>query len=366
MRAGSTISDLRLPPDDLAAVRAELGVRGPSTVEAVAYDSGSPATGALARVRGDGWSVFVKQIQAVRHWPRLHMLPEPFRTDFAAQFPWRGELVLWDDSFAGRLPKAMRVPKLYRLTDLGDDRLLIWMEDVEAIADAEWTPDHFTRAAAALGGLAARRGDPEILATSDLPPGYGLRMYYEGRVRHDALPRLADDATWQHPLLQEAPRAMRARLTKLAEHGSALLDRLNQLPQALPHGDASPQNLLVPRSSPEEFVVIDPSFQHPLAVGFDLGQLLIGLVHAGHLDAARLPAIHETLVPAFLEGAAAEGAEFSADDVHYGYVAALVVRAGFTSIPFELLDAGGTEELFRQRIALTEFLADLGTELIGN
>src|SRR5690349_20212008 len=134
MKAGDIISDLRLPLGELAAVMAELGVHGDPVLEAVPYDSGSPATGALARIRGDGWSVFVKQIQAVRHWSRLDQVPEQFRAEFAERFPWRGELVLWDEEFAGRLPKAMRVPRLHRLTDLGDDRLLIWMEDVDAIA----------------------------------------------------------------------------------------------------------------------------------------------------------------------------------------------------------------------------------------
>ena len=55
------------------------------------------------------------------------------------------------------------------------------------------------------------------------------------------------------------------------------------------HGDASPQNLLVPASEPDTFVVIDWSFHGPLAVGFDLGQLLIGLAHAGRLTADVLP-----------------------------------------------------------------------------
>ena len=64
---------------------------------------------------------------------------------------------------------------------------------------------------------------------------------------------------------------------------------MDTLPQALPHGDASPQNLLVPADDPDTFVAIDVSFQNPQAVGFDLGQLLVGLTHAGLLPAAALP-----------------------------------------------------------------------------
>lgn len=352
-----------LPGEEIAAVMAGLGVSGPYGVEQVAYEPGSPATAALARVRGNGWSVFVKQIQSVRHWPRLHLVPEAFRANFAEQFPWRQELAIWDERFAGRLPKNMRVPVLYRLTDLGDDRLLIWMEDVDAIGDAEWTLDHFARAATALGALTARRMDAETLAATGVPTGYGLREYTGSRVRRLAIPQLDNDAAWAHPHLADGA-SVRSALRKLSGRCEAVLQRLDELPQAVPHGDASPQNLLVPRSAPDEFVAIDLSFQSPQAVGFDLGQLLIGLVHAGHLDTARLPEIHERILVSFIEGLAAEGFVADPDRVHYGYVGSLLLRAGFTAIPYEVLGAPGTAELFRQRLRLTEFIAELALEII--
>jgi hypothetical protein len=145
-----------------------------------------------------------------------------------------------------------------------------------------------------------------------------------------------------------------------------LLDRMDGLPQALPHGDASPQNLLVPAEDPDSFVAIDVSSQTPQAAGFDLGQLLVGLVHAGELPAAALPGVHAVLVPAFVEGLAAGGLRATPGQVHLGYVASLVVRAGFTSLPFERLGEPATPALaatFRERAALTRFIADLGLSL---
>ena len=94
----------------------------------------------------------------------------------------------------------------------------------------------------------------------------------------------------------------RADLVELAARAPAILDRLDQLPQALPHGDASPQNLLIPVAEPGMLVVIDVAFQHPLAVGFDLAQLLVGLVHACRMPAADLPAIHARLPAAYTSG----------------------------------------------------------------
>src|ERR1700690_3511951 len=70
---------------------------GQWSAETVPYQSGSPATGALARLRGvtaDGepWSVFVKVLQHPRHWRLLNRVPDEVREDFLASFPWRAEL----------------------------------------------------------------------------------------------------------------------------------------------------------------------------------------------------------------------------------------------------------------------------------
>lgn len=365
-----------LEQDVAAASLAAFGERvepGSWRVEDVHYESGSPATGALLRVHGRAaggrsWSIFVKLLQHVRHWPRLHLLPEDLRVPFGNEFQWRMELAAWDEPFAGRLPAGLRIPQLYQITDLGDDRLLVWMEDVDAFGYDVWDRDMFVRAAYVLGGLAALRGTPEILGHTGLPPGYGLRRYTENRVKHGALPTLDDDGVWRHPLVGAVvERHLRADLRRIATALPVVLDRLEALRQAVPHGDASPQNLLVPRDSPDEFVAIDISFQSPQAIGFDLGQLLIGLAHSGLLTAAALPAIHDSLVPAFVAGMAAQGVEADPADVAYGYVGSLVVRAGLTSMPFELLGAPPSEglaTLFQQRAELTRFLANLGVALI--
>ena len=275
------------------------------------------------------------------------------------------ELGAWAPGFADRLPAGMRLPRRYRLAELGDDRVAVWMEDVP-ILDGAWDPPRFPRAAHALGGLAARRADPELLAACGLPVGWGLRNYSRSRVEF-VLPLLERDEAWAHPLLAGAvDDRLRDDLRALGARVPELLDRMEGLPQALPHGDASPQNLLVPADDPGTFVVIDVSFQTPQAVGFDLGQLLVGLTHAGQLPAAALPAIHRTLVPAFTTGLRAAGGRATAEEVAFGYVASLVVRAGFTSLPFERLGEPVTPALaatFREWAALTRVIADLGLAL---
>jgi hypothetical protein len=336
----------------------------------VAYQPGSPATGALLRVSGetgDGepWRLFLKVLHHPRHWSRIGELPAEIRQPFLDQFPWRGELVAWEPGFADRLPAGMRLPRRYRLAELGDDRVAVWMEDVRVLEGA-WDPARFARAAHALGGLAARRADPELLAACGLPVGWGLRNYSRSRVEF-VLPLLERDEVWAHPLLAGVvDDRLRDDLRVLGARVPELLDRLDDLPQALPHGDASPQNLLVPAGEPDTFVAIDVSFQAPQAAGFDLGQLLVGLTHAGEQPAAALPAIHRMLVSSFTDGLRAAGGRATAEEVAFGYVASLVVRAGFTSLPFERLGEPVTPALaatFGERAALTRFVADLGLEL---
>jgi hypothetical protein len=174
----------------------------------VAYQPGSPATGALLRVSGatgDGepWSVFLKVLHHPRHWLRIGDVPAQVRQQFLEQYPWRMELVAWAPGFADRLPAGMRLPRLYRLAELGDDRVAVWMEDVRVLDDA-WDPPWFARAARALGGLAARRSDPELLAACGFPVGWGLRSYSRSRVEF-ALPLLERDEVWAHPLLAGPP-----------------------------------------------------------------------------------------------------------------------------------------------------------------
>jgi hypothetical protein len=328
----------------------------------VAYPFGSPATGALLRVQGHDapgqpWSLFVKVLQHVRHWVLYPMLPPEFAESFAAEFPWRSELDAWEPAFADLLPPGMRLPVLHRIVDLGDDRLAVWMEDIRE-SDEPWDAQRYERAARLLGRLTARGAAPEAVAASPYPPGFGLRMWAERGVQSSGLPALADDDTWNHPWLRDHTD-LRAELQTLADAIPVLLDRLDNLPQAMPHGDASPQNLLVPADEPDTFVVIDISFQTPHAVGFDLSQLVAGLVHAGLQPAAELQQIHDVVLDAFIAGLVAEGYSGDREQVELGYVGSLLLRSGFTSLPYDTISAPADDEqfstAFAERIELTRF-----------
>jgi len=385
----STISDGlvalgRDAPDDHGLVRLVRAITGNAAAEVVSariepvdYEIGTPSTEELLRVVGTAivagrtveWSTFVKKLRSARHWPLIHLVPEPFREHFVENLPWQLEVAVHRSNIATLLPEGLRLPGMYRIAEYDDDRATLWMEDVDPMPGG-WPLGRFEHAAKLLGRLSARRQlhlvEPLRPQGNLREPGSALRYYANGRVIMSAIPLLADEQTWRHPLLAEAvcvtgDHGLRDELLALANRLPGVLDRLDALPQTYQHGDASPQNLLVPKDKPDEFVVIDWGFDCPQAIGFDLGQLLVGLAHAGELAAEELPTIHTVILTAFMEGVAAEGMTVTEDEVLYGYLGSLMARATFTALPLEQLGTT-TEcglELFEERVRLTRTLVDL-------
>ena len=113
------------------------------------------------------------------------------------------------------------------------------------------------------------------------------------------------------------------------------------------------------------FVAIDVSFRTPEPLGFDLGQLLVGLVHAGQVPAAMLPAIADRILTAYVDALAAEGLTGLDDDVRDAFTTSVLLRSGFDSFLFYLIgsDDPADRHTFDERVALCRFLADQYLEL---
>jgi phosphotransferase family enzyme len=334
-----------------------------------------PVTAGVHRVRGIAatstgmipWSVFVKRVHSFRHVELPAGMPDGL-LDWATRVsPWDYEVdVYWSD-LHDLLPAGLRLPRLYRVHDGGDERLALWLEDVQTVPDAVWDLPRFERAATLLGRLAARLTLADALPTSaSRTPGEVTRLAYEGPVRLMALPPLLDEATWRHPLLAGRDPALPADLAELAGRLPRLLARIQRLPQALMHGDAAPQNLLVPADDPGGFVAVDWSTGGLAPVGYDLGQLLIGMAHAGRLSVEDLPEISGTIVPAYAAGLAWDGMPVDVRAVQLGFEAVLVLRSAFLALPLDRLGEPPSDELERlvtDRLALTRYLVDLGLSL---
>jgi hypothetical protein len=352
--------------------------------DVVDYPIGSIATGALLRCHGTAidergqrrpWSIFVKQLQSARVWPLLHVVPAHLQARWVDEFPWRLEIEAQQSAALDAvLPDGIRKPELYKLVEIDQDHAALWMEDV-AVASEPWTIERYVRAARLLGIIAGRRGSGFETALGDLThartPGASIREYVLGRVAHGLIPLLSRDDYWAHPaLLAELAHAgeisMRSDLVAASRRLEGWLARMNGLPQTLAHGDASPQNLLVPRSEPDTFIVIDWGFTSLASVGFDLGQLLVGLVNVGEVPFSDLAAIVEAIVPAYTDGLVSTGFEATSEQVREGFIVSVLSRSLFCALPLEELDAADSPALrarLRNRIGLTRFLLGLATQV---
>jgi hypothetical protein len=330
--------------------------------ERVVYPHESPATEGLARLRGDGWSAFVKIVRSFRHWPRWTTLPQEARDTLGDDSVWRHEVDLYTSDLGEVLPVGMRLPRLHGVVDLGDDRIMLILEDVD-VDPAPWDNDRYARAARLLGQLHVRMTAADSLPRrSSERPAELVDIMYRSRLVPVALPALTADQTWRHPLLAGETK-LRTDLAELTRRLPDLVEVAARLPQLQSHGDASPHNLLVPKQQPNTFVVIDWAMAGLAAAGDDLGQLLIGHAHDGMLAADDVPVVHELLLPAYVAGLADEDCRLDEDVVRAGIDTGLSVRSAFTALPLERLDDPITDDLrsvFAERIALTRYLVDLG------
>ncbi|MFI6600602.1 hypothetical protein ACIBHX_30525 [Nonomuraea sp. NPDC050536] len=312
-------------------------------VEPVETTMNALSTVGLHRVRGTtttgaSWSFFVKSVQSLRVWDGLSQFPEAMRPAMGELFPWRADVdaYLADEP----LPDGLRMPRLCRLDVLDDDRLVMWLEDVQQ-APGEWDLDRYHRAARLLGELAAMR------PTSG--PNASLRTFATNIPPQVMIPAVLDDAVWRHPLVApHADERLREDIAFFATQIGTILDALERLPHTGVHGDASPHNLLVPADGSAEFVAVDWSWNSPGAVGFDLGQLLIGRAHDGLLPVEDLPTVHEAITDGY-------GSVLK----HDGYLGALVLRSLWTAIPVERLTDDPDDDLrafFAHRVALARYL----------
>jgi tRNA A-37 threonylcarbamoyl transferase component Bud32 len=329
-------------------------------------------TAHLARVRlggtDSGASVIVKIAQSPRHSSTWAEIPEQFREQVIMDLPWRAEADLYASPLASLLPVGMRMPLVYAVDPLGEDRIALWMEDVEERSTA-WHHQDYRMAARVLGRLAGQL--PAHKVPCQIPVGpRDFRSYFFGRVLHGAMPGLRADSTWAHPfVVDHVDGQLRSDLESLVDAMPALLDRLDDLPRTFVHGDASPQNLLLPAGEPDTVVAIDWTFAGIAALGLDAAQLVAGRAESGELDPTELAEVLDEVVDAYVEGLAETTPNLDRAEVELGVIANLVIRSVFTALPVEMLGDPPTEELrtlFARRAAYTRFLVNLSLDLVGD
>ena len=304
------------------------------------------------------WSVAAKTLHPATCSPIIRFVPPEMHASVERELDWTVEPHVYRSELGDHLPDGLRMPDLVHLEATGEDRVTLWLELVPD--DPSWDLERYRRAARLLGQLAGSNpdGGPWIdgpVRRRDL--GY----LFFGRIGVALLPPLSDPRIWEHPLLRDHDdHAIAADLVAFAERVPLLLGRMDGLPRTLAHGDASPQNLLLPPGG-RDLVAIDFGFLGSMAVGFDLGALHSGRAVFGLLPVDQFGPTLEASTAAYLEGLTDVGFHADEDDVRASGLFAGILQAAFGAIPFERLDEEPTDELqalVERRLHHARFLLD--------
>ncbi len=336
-----------------------------SRAEPVDYDLPAITTAGRHWVRGhaavDGvrqpFSLFVKHVQSWVRSPIFDLVPERLRADAADGVPWRTEALAYRSDLADRLPDGLRMPRSLGVFDLDHLSTSVWLEEV-CTREVPWDLTRYAHVAGLLGRLAA---SPAVAALRDVGRyGWTVQRYLDGRLAGQVLPMLRDESLWTHPLVAAAFGGdLRDRLRAAGESAADLVAELDELPVLTAHGDACPNNLL---DDGDDVVLIDYGFWGPNPVGFDLGQLLVGDVQLGRRTAADMAEVDEAIVRAYVAGLRAEGCDVDEHVVRRAHAVQLLVFAGLSAVPLELLGADPTPAAYAvaaDRAAMATYCLDL-------
>lgn len=334
---------------------------GTVTVEVVDYDLPAITTGGRFWVSGTAprpWRVFVKHVHEWSRSPFFADVPEEMRELARAAVPWRTEGAVYRSALAEVLPEGLALPRVLGVHPIDDLAYTVWLEVVPT-SDTPWDLARFEEAAHLLGRFAASPGVRGLASVGGHDTN--LHHYLSGRLATQVFPMLHADAIWEHPLVAPAFGPLRARLLDAVARAEAVVDELAAFPRLVAHGDACPNNLLV-RPDAAGFTLIDFGFFGPSPPAFDLGQLLVGDVQIGRRDTADLAERDERCLHAYHRGLLAEGLEVDLADVARAHALQLLVFTGYSTLPFELLDAEpgpALEQVARTRAELARHSLDL-------
>ena len=291
------------------------------------------------------------------------MVPEEMRPEALAMIPWEREPAVYRSDLGDRLPVGLTMPAARRVADVDDLSAALWLDAVD-VQPVSWDVPRFEQAARLLGRLAASQQVAPLGAIGETPQLH--RRYAAGRVAGQVLPALHDDGFWRHPVLaagfdievRDGLRGAAARLPgflRRAGHLSAGHQPRRRLP-AQPAGPAGMPGRRLVRADRLRLlgscaVRLRPEPAPPRR-GADRRAAGVGPARCSRA----------AIVPAYVNGLAAEGAEVELAVVQRTHVLLALLFNGLSAMPFELLAGPPDDEavrVTRERCEMARFLLDL-------
>lgn len=246
---------------------------------------------------------------------------------------WRRELDFYRWELAGQLP-GLRAPACYAILEekdaAGRQVYSLWLEEVQAETDGQWSPADYGQAARHLG-----RFNGAFLVDLPLPSApwmnqSGTRGYVER-----AAPWVAClQENGEHPLVRPAypPAAVESYLRNWQAR-DVYLKTLESLPQTLCHRDAQRSNLFLQRDDAggSDLVAVDWTTLGHGNVGLDIIQLTGFALFGGDFDVTQAALLDEAVFAGYVDGLRDAGWQGDAAWARLGYAAA-AIRARTTGV----------------------------------
>lgn len=303
--------------------------------------------------------LFVKHVQSWSRSPLFAKVPPEIVEMAEAGVPWRAEPEAYRSDLADRLPDGLTMPRTLGVFDIDDKSASIWMEAFTPVP-AAWDLALYSHAAHLLGRLAASAAVRERTIAGESE--WAIRAYLDGRIKHEVVPMLMSEKTWQHPLMAASfDKVLHDRLQAAASTAAALVAELTLIPVGTAHGDACPNNLMV-TADHDGFVLIDYGFWREAPLGFDLGQLLVGDIQIGRRAASLLQQTEDVILQPYIDGLRVEGVTATPANVRRAHALQFMLFTGLSSPPFEFLDDELTpalQHVAAERAVIARFALDL-------
>jgi hypothetical protein len=256
---------------------------------------------------------------------------------------WKREALAYQSGLLTDLPRILKAPQCYAVQDDGDERVWLWLEDIQESVPTWRLADY---------GLAAHQlGEFNGAYLCGFPLPKAELWLSRGRVWSAAATLKSQltqkDQLTQTPMGQYIFRGDSiTRLSHLWQEAKPLLQAFERLPVCFCHHDAFRRNLIF-RKTPEgmdETVAIDWAFLGFGRVGEEIGVTTAITIAFADLPASETPALHQAVFAGYVSGLRAAGWCGDVRQVRLGYLISAAIRMAVACLAF--IRVVGTPEAF--------------------
>jgi len=262
---------------------------------------------------------------------------------------WKREALAFQSGLLADLPSALKAPRCYAVEDEGDERVWLWLEDIQESVHA-WTLAEYHLAAHQLGQF-----NGAYLTGYPLPRAKPWLSW--GRVRGTAATlksRLTQpDQLVQTPMGKHIFGGDRlTRLCQLWSDSEPLLQAFERLPVCFCHHDAFRRNLMLRKTSAgtpadaDETVAIDWALTGFGRVGEEIGITTALTIGFADLPADRVRALDQAVYTGYVDGLRAAGWCGDVRQARLGYAVSAANRMAGACLAY--IRVLGTPEAYSQ------------------